>query len=291
MTTQLTALRDQWQQNFATVQGQLGQLSLNTQMILDQQQRAQNPPTRHFLEQSRSSSTDLATSRRQLGHIQPFVGQHDNVFAQDPPIGVQFPSSPATARHNELCHTLLPMSAVSLEEETTNLQTLERRMRTMHSKRIENSKSFTFCTCRKRLQRKQFSRSPFVVSRDEVHYHDSSCQFWTTRGHDTTIGFGMILCYLVLGLKLRLFMQLSIGSGTFSIMPNLTFGRIVTVESSAAFKLIDSICDPNRNLCPVKDYPVALNKIFQTRQASPHDRLQDGKSLLHVSIGTPFIAV
>jgi len=260
-------------------------------MILDQQRRAQNSPNRHFLEQSQSSSTDLATSRRQSGFIQPFVGQHDNVFAQDPPIRVHFPSSPATARHNELCHTLLPMSAVSLEEETTNLRTLERRIRKMHSKGIEDFKTFTFCTCRKRLERKQFLRSPFVVSQDKVHYHDPSCQLWTTGGHDTTIGFGMILCYLILGLKLRFFLQLSIGSGTFSIMPNLSFGRIVTVESSAAFKLIESIARWSIDQCPVLDYPVELNKIFQTRQASPHDRLQDGKTLLHVSIGTPFIAV
>jgi len=100
-----------------------------------------------------------------------------------------------------------------------------------------------------------------------------------------TLSFGLILFYLVLGLKLRLFMELSIGSGTFSIMPNLSFGRIVTLQSSPAFGLIHRLFHPAISSAERNPtfYSAEMKKIFETRQASPHDRLEDGSTLLHVS--------
>jgi hypothetical protein len=283
-TLQLTAPRDRWQQNFATVQGQLGQLSLNTQMILDQQQRAQTPPNRYLIEHSQSQSpwAELSTNQRQPGFIKPFVSQHNQPSAQNISSGFHFESASVTARQNGLCHPLLPISAVSLEEETTNLRNLKRKMQPTHSRQMGNSHAFTSCTCRKRRTRKQVTRSPFVVSRNETHFHDPSCPFWISGGHEMTVGFGIILCYLILGLKLRLFMQLSIGSGTFSIMPSLSFRRIVTIESSPAFQLIHSFPSSRENS---RNSIADLTKIFQKRQASPHDRLENGCTLLHVSFG------
>ena len=289
MALQLTADRDQWQQNFATVQGQLGQLSLNTQMILDQQRHVQTPPDRHLIDQSQLPGAQMSRNQNNTGFIQPFVGHHDQIFAQEIR-AIRFQPLPVTEERNNLCHTLLPMSAVSLEEEATVIQTLERRMRATHFKRNENANAFASCTCRKRLLRKQFVRSPFVVSRNEAHYHDTTCPFWTSGSHEMTIGFGMILCYLILGLKLRLFMQLSIGSGTFSIMPSLSFRRIVTEESSPAFRLIRDMLYRSDGLGSL-NHSTELTKIFQTRQASPHERLKDGTTLLHVSFRPLHLAI
>jgi hypothetical protein len=284
-TLQLTTLRDQWQQNFATVQGQLGQLSLNTQMILDQQRLAQTLPNHYFVDQSQSPWAESSTNQRQPGFIKPFVSQHNQPTAQNTSSVFNIESASVTARQNGLCHPLLPISAVSLEEETTNLRNVKRKMQPTHSKQMENSHAFTPCTCRKRRIRKQVIRSPFVVSRNETQFHDPSCQFWISGGQEMTVGFGMILCYLILGLKLRLFMQLSIGSGTFSIMPSLSFRRIVTIGSSPAFLLIYSFL----NVPPIRrNSRIAiadLTKIFQKHQTSPHDRLEDGSTLLHVSFG------
>ena len=99
-----------------------------------------------------------------------------------------------------------------------------------------------------------------------------------------TLSFGMILCYLILGLKIRLLMELSVGSGTFSIMPTLAFRRIVTVKSSQAFSLIENMLSRfHLDEFEILDYSAELTKIFQTRQASPHERLGDGRTLLHVS--------
>ena len=174
------------------------------------------------------------------------------------------------------------MSAVTLEEETRTVRRFEQNMRRLPSRQLENLNASVLCTCRKRLLRKQFVRSPFVVSRNEAHYHDTNCPLWTSGSHEMTIGFGMILCYLILGLKLRLFMQLSIGSGTFSIMPSLSFRRIVTEESSPAFRLIRDMLHHSDELGSL-NRSTELTQIFQTRQASPHERLKDGTTLLHVS--------
>ena len=282
-TNQLTAPRDQWQQNFATVQGQLGQLSLNTQMILDQQRRTQTSPNGYFIEQSWSTSAELATNQRHPDFIQPFVSRHGHTFAQDPLIGVQLPSAPAAWPQKDFSHALLPMSAVGLERETTNLQHLERATQCTRSRLMKNLNTSKSCTCRKRHLKKQVVQLPFVVSRNEIHFHDPSCPLWIAWSRDITLSFGMILCSSVLGLKLRLFMELLVGSGTFSIMPTLAIRRIVTVDSSPAFKLIDKIifchqADGSGFTCSAE-----LTKIFQTRQASPHERLGDGKTLLHVS--------
>jgi hypothetical protein len=282
---------DQQRQYFTTLQAQFDQFSLNTnagiQMIIDQQRRAETLANRYLVDQSQSQSqspwVELSTYQRQPGFIRPLVSQHGQPSAQNTSTGFHFESASMMARQNGLCHPLLPMSAVSLEEETTNLRNVERQMQPTHSRRMENSHAFTLCKCRKRRIRNQITRSPFVVSWNETHFHDPSCSFWISGGHEMTVGFGIILCYLILGLKLRLFMQLSIGSGTFSIMPSLSFRRIVTIASSPAFQLIQSFSYSRENS---RNSIADLTKIFQTRQASPHDRLENGRTLLHVSFGS-----
>ena len=206
------------------------------------------------------------------------------MFAQDTPIGSQSPSTLETGRYNDSAYALLPVSAVGLEEDVTRFRNIERRIRPIHCRLKRKPNAFTLCNCRKRREEKQFVRPPLVVSLNEVHSHDPSCPLWIPGTHDMNFSFGMVLCYLILGLKLRVFMTLSIASGTFSINPSLSALRIVSEESSPAFKLIRLITEGDSRWIP-KDYSAELTRIFQTRQASPHDRLESGYTILHVSYG------
>jgi hypothetical protein len=78
-----------------------------------------------------------------------------------------------------------------------------------------------------------------------------------------------------------MFMTLSVASGTFSVNPSLSACRIVP-KNSPAFELIDRMFNYPYHVSPV-DCSAGLIKLFQTRKASPHDRLMDGTTLLHVS--------
>lgn len=286
MGVQLTVPSDQQQRYFTTLQAQLSQLSLNTnagiQMILDQQRRAQAPAGQHIMDQIQSSGTEISNHRRHQRSVQSPFQDYDQTFTQETQISSHSPSAAETARYNDLDYTLLPVSAIGLEEDITSFQNLERRVRPMHSQLKKKLNTSIFCNCRKRREEKQFVRSPFVVSLNEVHSHDPSCPLWIPGTHDKNFGFGIVLCYLILGLKLRVFMTLSIASGTFSINPSLSAHRIVSEESSPAFKLIRLVTEGDSQWIP-EDYSAELTRIFQTRQASPHDRLESGYTILHVS--------
>jgi hypothetical protein len=279
MRIQLTVPSDQQQRYFTTLQAQLSQLSPNTnagiQMILDQQRRAQAPAGQHIMEQIQSSGAEISNHRRHQGSVQSPFQDYDQTFTQETQISSHSPSAAETARYNDLDYTLLPVSAIGLEEDITSFRNLERRVRPLHPQLKKKLNTSIFCNCRKRHEEKQFVRPPFVVSLNEVHFHDPSCPLWLPGTHYMNFSFGMILCYLILGLKLRLFMTLSIASGTFSINPSLSAHRIVSVESSPAFKLIYSVTRAGSRWIPEK-HSAELTRIFQTRQASPHDRLKDG---------------
>jgi hypothetical protein len=247
-------------------------------MILDQQRRAQT-----LAEQTIDQSPDaeISSYRRHQGSVQSPFRDCDYALAQDTTFDSRSQIEPQNGRRRDLSDLLLPVSAVDLEEDVTNFRNLERRIRTNRLRLKKKPNLPNSCSCRKRHQEKQLVRPPFVVSLNEVHFHESSCLFWIPGSYNASFSFGMILCYLILGLKLRIFMTLSIASGTFSINPSLSARRIVS-RDSPAFALIDWVFVWSENPLLVNT-SAELIELFQTRKASPHDRLEDGTTLLHVS--------
>jgi len=256
-------------------------------MIIDQQRRAETTANRHIMDQSHNSCVERLEDRIHPGAIQPSYGEQHQVSTRNTSLGLRAQTVHRVARSKHLYHALLPVSAVGLEEEMTSYVGFQRSVQPNLS-RLETYPNIpSSCTCRGRRQDRHFAQRPLVVSLTEMHLHDPSCSYWVSGSHGIEFGVGIILCYLVFGLKIRLFMKLLVGSGTFSIMPSLTIGRIVTVESSPAFKLIDKMT--SRSLFSkytLPKYYMELRRVFETGQASPHDRLEDGKTLLHVSCGS-----
>jgi hypothetical protein len=139
------------------------------------------------------------------------------------------------------------------------------------------------CTCHGNRQEKHLLRRPVFLSIERLYHHDRRCSSWLPEACVMNVSFGLILSYLMFGLKLRILMALSIGAGTFSLTPSLICSRIVSECHSIAFKIVASMtsCDPSRRT--LRKDSVELSRIFQTRQSSPHDRLENGQTLLHVS--------
>jgi len=141
----------------------------------------------------------------------------------------------------------------------------------------------TFCTCRVIRQEYHMLQRPVVLSLERQYRHDRSCPFWLPESCAVNFSFGLILSYLIFGLKLRMLIVLSAGAGTFSLTPSLTCSQIVSESSSAAFKVIATMTSADPSKRAVRYNLAELSRIFQSGESSPHDRLGNGQTLLHVS--------
>jgi len=132
---------------------------------------------------------------------------------------------------------------------------------------------------------------PVVLSLERQYRHDRSCPFWLPESCAVNFSFGLILSYLIFGLKLRMLIVLSAGAGTFSLTPSLTCSQIVSESCSAAFKVIATMTSADPSERAVRYNLAELSRIFQSCESSPHDRLDNGQTLLHVSQNTPYTTI
>jgi hypothetical protein len=116
--------------------------------------------------------------------------------------------------------------------------------------------------------------------------HNSTCPY-AIEDDVAELNVRFTMCSLALKRKTQLALALSNGAGSMSVKPALETYRVVD-ERSPAFRLLASF---GRRIGPEPD-PLAwekpardLLKLFNTKRASPHDRLPDGQTLLHVSGG------
>lgn len=259
-------------------------------MIIDQQRRAETTANRYIIDQIQSSGVKTSNNRIHPGAMQPFFEEHTHISTGNTALGVRTQTAYGAARNHHSVDALLPVSAISLEEDMASYRDLARRVQPILSRPRGNPNTIASCTCRKRLQEKRFIRQPCIMLFNQSHFHEASCSYRIPGCHNIELGLVMILWYLMFGLRIRLFMKLLVGNGTFSIMPSLSIGRVVTVESSPAFEIIDLITNRWLNPTEIRSKSMELTRIFQTRQASPHERLQDGRTLLHVSVHSPRLA-
>jgi len=149
--------------------------------------------------------------------------------------------------------------------------------------RVRRRPVSTSCTCRGIFQKHHMLRRPVVLSLERQYRHDRSCPFWLPESCAINFSFGLILSYLIFGLKLRMLIVLSAGAGTFSLTPSLTCSQIVSESCSAAFNVIATMTSTDPSKRAVRYNLAELSRIFQSRESSPHDRLDNGQTLLHVS--------
>lgn len=159
--------------------------------------------------------------------------------------------------------------------------------RIMHKQRTNIGTTTAYvCTCYRKHTIKRVLKRPFFWTQATLHTHTHGCPFWSAGGLRTNITFGIILCYLALGLQWRMILTLSIDTGPMSILPGWRCYRAVEVSSSPAFQAINTILSSAINAQTISNLFRDLFEIFDTRRASVDDRLQSGRTLLHVSFSS-----
>ncbi|KAH5281913.1 hypothetical protein HBI71_003440 [Parastagonospora nodorum] len=153
------------------------------------------------------------------------------------------------------------------------------RSRKLHE-RQKNTGAY-ICTCYGTQTAKRILKRPFFWTQATFHTHSRGCPFWSAGGLRTNITFGLILCYLALGLQWRMILTLSINTGPMSILPGWRCYRAVKASSSPAFQTINTIVRSAINAQTIPCLFRDLRNIFDTQRASVDDRLQNGQTLLH----------
>jgi hypothetical protein len=140
------------------------------------------------------------------------------------------------------------------------------------------------CTCRTHTSAFGYWSSWLTLACTRTSIHDPQCPLSHLQNTVTNLQLRATLYSLVLRSRVSLSLALAYGAG-FSINQSLECHRVVSIDSPA-FSLIRDLVKSSSNtteevFCGEVD---KLLEIFQQGQASPHDRLSNGKTLLHVSI-------
>jgi hypothetical protein len=132
---------------------------------------------------------------------------------------------------------------------------------------------------------------PVVYLRTTASFHDNLCPQASTHSDSTYIYLGTHIGNARFGYGMHISLDMHYGYGTFSLRPSLVCYRVVS-ETSPGFALIRDVTS-RKGPAFVPQWESAardLVEIFQSRTASPHDRLPNGMTLLHVSEHLSYIA-
>ncbi|KAF2008977.1 hypothetical protein BU24DRAFT_380969, partial [Aaosphaeria arxii CBS 175.79] len=173
------------------------------------------------------------------------------------------------------------VSMSTIGRDVSEIRSLTKHVRAASSKGSRAISSYHSCDCKHHKKSYSYSLWPFELWKSLTRKHRIDCPHSIYEDATTQLGIQLNLCSLMLKRKVQIsvfFSQSMRGPGVSS---NLRCHRIVT-SGSPAFKLVfdflnESISGPNS----YKDMTDELFKLFQLREASPHDRLEDGMTLLH----------
>jgi len=183
------------------------------------------------------------------------------------------------AKLNEISQT----TGSTIETDVMNLRSLHRKDR-----RLKHRYARLSCTCRPQTSALDYRTRIFAITYARTTMHDAGCPQAPLQDAVTDLHVQATLCSISLRRKVCMSFQLSHGA-RLSVNQNLECHRVV--EKSPAFEFIQrililSIAMSREVLAGEVD---KLFTMFQLRQASPHDRLPDGRTLLHVCTKSPLI--
>jgi hypothetical protein len=158
-----------------------------------------------------------------------------------------------------------------------------------NTRRLIRQSAKILCTCRPQTSTLGYLSGMLALTCVRTFIHNPQCPQSAFQTALTNLQFRATLCSLILRTKASLSFTLSYGAG-FSVTHTLQCHHIV--ESSPAFAFIKPLVESSINM-PEETFRGEIDKLFamfQLRQASPHDRLPNGSTLLHVSM-SPFVDV
>jgi hypothetical protein len=158
--------------------------------------------------------------------------------------------------------------------------------RSIHRKNQRSNRRLAkiICTCQKHTSAFGYQSGQLTLACAWTSAHDPQCRLSALQNTVTDLQLRTTLCSLFLGLKVSFSLTLACGSGSL-FKQTLECHRVVA-ESSPAFSFIPDLVKSSRTTTE-KVFRGEVNKLlemFQLGQASPLDRLPDGRTLLHVRI-------
>lgn len=166
----------------------------------------------------------------------------------------------------------------------STLQTDMRNFRSIHRKnqRLQRRFAKVTCTCQKHTRAFGYRSGWFALACAWTSAHDPQCRLSAVQNTVTDLRLRATLCSLFLRSKVSFSLTLACGDGS-PFKQTLECHRVVA-ESSPAFSFIAELVELSRTTTE-ELFRGEVNKLlemFQLGQASPLDRLPDGKTLLHV---------
>jgi hypothetical protein len=157
--------------------------------------------------------------------------------------------------------------------------------RSIHRKnqRLKRGLAKATCTCQKHGRPYGYRSGWLTLACTWTSAHDPQCRLSILQNTVKDIQLRAALCSLFLRSKVSFSLTLACGDGS-SFKQTLECHRVV--KDSPAFSFIPDLV--KSSFTTTEDIfhgeVDKLLEMFQQRQASPHDRLPDGSTLLHVSI-------
>ena len=163
-----------------------------------------------------------------------------------------------------------------------NFRTLRRKVRT-----LERLSATVPCTCRPRTSTLDYSTRTFAFKYARTSFHDPLCRRSSFQDVSSNVQLRASLFPCILRRRVSLSFTQFYGSGfTQSLQCHPIVQRYSGAFPSAYTLHKSSISMTKEEFRGEVD---KLNKMFELRQASPHDRLPDGGTLLHVCTKTIFL--
>jgi len=268
-----------WKDVLNTVQQSL-QTALSA-LLIDQQRLAFEDVQARFMqlsmEQSAQHYASLQLQRNVFDATRLQLAGQSNMLES----GFSSTSHSLQSLHTGIHSLQAKLDEISLMEESTlqtdviNLRSLRRKGRMMRHRYAKLS-----CTCRPQTSALGYRTGLFALTCTRTSMHDAGCPQAPLQNAVTDLQLRARLCSLLLGKKVLLSFQVSYGAG-LSVKQNLECHRVV--RWSPAFGFAETLVKSSVNM-PMDTFRgevEKLSRMFQLRQASPHDRLANGKTLLH----------
>ena len=152
-----------------------------------------------------------------------------------------------------------------------------------NASRLKRRSAAVPCTCQPHSSTLGYLSELLTITCTRTSFHHPECPHFLFQKTLTDLQLRTTLCSLILRRKISLSFTLSYGT-RFSTAQNLECHRFVT-SSSPAFALVKSLVGSSIYMSQETFHGEVdkLSAVFQRRQASPYDRLLDGRTLLHAS--------
>ncbi|KAF2873941.1 hypothetical protein BDV95DRAFT_604162 [Massariosphaeria phaeospora] len=297
--TALLALQiDQQRQDVASIRQQIDQESslgrMGNQFAIQQQTLYHNQTSLQLKDQTQlvkscfqESHTQLATVNTTIANMQDTLSPVVIGASHMPTVLPELVSSMSRLEAKVDLLNLQSVSPTSLGSDISEYHSISRKFGRLNTRPTKPKRANMSCSCQPQSQLTTYLNWPISLVRNQTVHHDATCEFSVHQAAITDMNLRLTICSMALRRKANVAFAISVGAGCWRVQPSLEVYQVVP-RSSPAFQLLDKFLVRARITGRLDSSNVwretadELYKLFETRQASPNDRLVDnGRTMLH----------